>query len=206
MIYFIGGPPKCGKTTLAKKLSQLKSIPYVSTDTLQNVVKPYCDSKKLSHYFPSTYQRAESNDEKYNLYSTSDIIEAYRKQAKTLYEAIDMFVLSEIIDGNDFILEGYHLEPELIAQLELKYPGQIKSVFLLKNNKEKFISDIPKSTTPNDWILVKTNDSKTYLKIAKMISEYSKSISEESKKYGLKSLCMDFNFDVKIQESISYFS
>lgn len=41
MIYLIGGPPKCGKTTLAKKLSKELGIQWVVSDTLQVVVREY---------------------------------------------------------------------------------------------------------------------------------------------------------------------
>ena len=35
MIYLIGGPPRCGKTTVASKLSLDTGIPWVSTDTIE---------------------------------------------------------------------------------------------------------------------------------------------------------------------------
>lgn len=35
MIYLIGGPPKCGKTTLAKQLAKKLGIQWVATDTLE---------------------------------------------------------------------------------------------------------------------------------------------------------------------------
>jgi cytidylate kinase len=68
MIYLIGGPPKCGKTTLAKRLSKSKGIPWVSTDTLQCVIKPYMNKKDFSKIFPTNYQRGKNNDEKYSEY------------------------------------------------------------------------------------------------------------------------------------------
>jgi 2-phosphoglycerate kinase len=39
-----------------------------------------------------------------------------------VYEAIDMFYVCEITNGNDFIIEGCHIEPELVLKLSLKYP------------------------------------------------------------------------------------
>ena len=125
MIYLIGGPPKCGKTTLTKELSKKAGIPWVSTDTLQNIIKPYISQDDYFIKFPATGQRGESNDEKFSLNSNMEIIEAYRQQAKTVFVAIDMFANSEITDGNDFIIEGYHIEPVLVAELNEKYPGKI---------------------------------------------------------------------------------
>lgn len=204
MIYLIGGPPKCGKTTLAKILSKLLGISWVSTDTLQCVIKPYMNKDDFSKKFPTSYQRGKDNDEKYSKFSSREIIEAYQQQAKTVYEAIDMFTVCELADGNDFIIEGYHIEPELVAELNLKYPEKIKSIFLVKSDKEKFVCDIKKSTTSNDWIIARTNDEETYQKIANMICEYGNFFKKKSEKYGFKILNMDNDFDNQIKEASDY--
>ena len=41
MIYLIGGPPKCGKTTLAKKMAKKLHIQWIAADTLQVVARKY---------------------------------------------------------------------------------------------------------------------------------------------------------------------
>ncbi|OGF22453.1 hypothetical protein A2Y83_04145 [Candidatus Falkowbacteria bacterium RBG_13_39_14] len=46
MIYLIGGPPRCGKTTLAKEMSKKLRIPWVSTDALEVVTRAYVDKEK----------------------------------------------------------------------------------------------------------------------------------------------------------------
>ena len=204
MIYLIGGPPKCGKTTLAKKLSKSFGIPWVSTDTLQCVIMPYISKQDLAGKFPTSDQRSEDNDEKYSKYSTEEIIEAYKLQAKTSYDAIDMFSICEITDGNDFIIEGYHVEPDLIATLNSKYPNKIKSIFLIKSDQAKFITDIKKSTTPNDWIIARTHKEETYGKIAKMICEYGDYFKSEAEESELKVLNMDSDFDKRIEEAMKY--
>jgi len=204
MIYLIGGPPKCGKTTLAKELSKSLGIPWVSTDTLQNVIKPYLNKKDFSKNFPTSNLRGKNNDEKYLKYSSDEIIDAYKQQAKTSYQAIDMFAICEITDGNDFAIEGYHIEPELVVELNSKYPDKIKSIFLVKSDKEKFIQDIKKSSTPNDWIITRTKNESTYDKISDMICEYGKFFEEESKKHDFKVLNMDNDFDDQIEKAINY--
>jgi 2-phosphoglycerate kinase len=204
MIYLIGGPPKCGKTTLAKRLSKEKGIPWVSTDTLQCVIKPYINKKDLPKLFPTSFQRGSDNDEKYSKHSTDEIIEAYQQQAKTSCKAIDMFAVCEIADGNDFVIEGYHIEPEFAAELNSKYPNKLRSVFLIKTDETKFIKNIKKSATPNDWIISRTNDENTYKKIAKMICEYGNFFRKESGKYDFKVFNMDDDFNDKIDETVEY--
>jgi 2-phosphoglycerate kinase len=202
MIYLIGGPPKCGKTTLAKALSKSLEIPWFSTDTLQCVIKPYISKEDHAIKFPVSYQRCKDNDEKYSKYSKEEIIDAYRKQAKTVYLAIDMFAVCEITDGNDFIIEGYHVEPELVKELCSKYPGKIKSIFLVKTDKQKFINDIKKSSTPNDWIIRRTHNEKTFKKIADMVCEYGKFFKKESENFGFDAISMDDNFESQIKNAV----
>lgn len=204
MIYLIGGPPKCGKTTLAKTLAKSLGIPWISSDTLQCVIKPYMNKEDFPKKFPASYQRGKDNDEKYSKFSSREIIEAYQQQAKTVYEAVEMFVACELTDGNDFIVEGYHIEPELVAELSLKYPEKIRSVFLVKSDKKKFVCDIKKSTTPNDWIISRTKNEETYQKIANMICEYGKFFEKESGKHAFKVLNMDNDFDNQIKEAAYY--
>jgi len=204
MIYLIGGTPKCGKTTLAKKMSKKLDIPWLSTDSLQNVIKPYINKEDLANKFPSSHTRFESNDEKYSTLSSEEIISNYRTQATTLFPAIDMFCISEITDGNDFIIEGYHIEPKFAKELSEKYPGKIASIFLTKTDIPKFIKNIKNSTTPNDWILKRTNEEETFTKIAEMISEYGSLIKKEAYMYVLKTITMDNDFEEKIEEAIEY--
>lgn len=204
MIYLIGGPPKCGKTTLAKKMSTSLGIPWVSADTLQNVIKPYIREADFSIKFPADIQRSKDNDEKYSKFSTDEIVKAYKQQAKTVYRAIDMFAACEIIDGNNFIIEGYHIEPDLFQELNIKYQDKIKGIFLIKSNKEKFVNNIKESTTPNDWIIARTNKEETYKKIANMVSEYSEFFDREAGKYNFKILNMDDDFDIRVKEAINY--
>ncbi len=202
MIYLIGGPPKCGKTTLAKYLLKEKGVPWVSTDTLQNIVKAYTKEKDFVKLFPSSVQRCDTNDEKYSKFSSDEIINAYRIQARTIWDAIDMFVVSEMTDENDFVIEGYHIEPELIAKLNKKYEDEIQSIFLVKKNEVKFVENIKESSTPNDWIVENTKENETYNKIAKMISEYSEIFEKEAQKYNLDIINMDDDFERKIKTII----
>lgn len=206
MIYLIGGAPKTGKTTLVKILSQKYHIPWVSVDTLQCVARAYIKKSEHNKKFPTTIQKGKSNDDKYNKYSTKEIVDAYIKQGKTSYDAIEMFALSEITDGNDFSIEGYQVTPELANKLIDKYGGdKIKALFLCKNDKKALINNFTRSKTPNDWILAKTkNQDIVFPKIADMISIYSKYFQIEAGKYNFRLFDMDEDFVKQIDKAIGY--
>ena len=207
MIYLIGGPPKCGKTTLAKKLSKELGIQWIASDTLQVVtreyVSKYASKKEIDKLYPHNTQKGKSNDETYSLNTPKQIAKNYIKQAKASFAAIDMFSICEINDGNDYIIEGYHVTPQLAAHLIKKYGSKhFRTLFLVKENIEKFVNKINKSTTPNDWIISKTKNKETYYKIAEMVSYYGQFFEKEAKKFKFKVLNMDNDFGEQLNKAI----
>ncbi len=206
MIYLIGGPPKCGKTTLAKKLSKHLGIPWVASDTLQVVAMDYVwkyAPKMFDELYPHCAMKGETNDETYAFISPKQIAKNYIKQAKASYAAIDMFSICEIKDGNDYVIEGYHVTPQLAARLIKKYGREhFRVLFLVKSDGEKFVRDVGKSSTPNDWILAKTQKKETLHKIAEMVNHYGQFFGREAKRYGFKVLNMDDDFGKQLKKAI----
>lgn len=135
----------------------------------------------------------------------SQIIKFYRTAAKSTERAIEVFIECEMADGNDYIVEGLHIEPTAAYRLFKKYGKSIiKVIFLIKRDANRFVDGIKKSTTPNDWILNRAKDKRTYLKIAKMICEYGGQIEKETKRLKLKVLNTDRDFDQKLRKAIVY--
>mgnify|MGYP000178299567 CR=1 FL=1 len=209
MIYLIGGPPKCGKTTFAKALSKGLGIPWISADTLQAIGRAYSPKKDVAKKYPHAAIRKgnRNNDMFYQKYSAKQITAAYIKQAKATALAIDMAAICEITDGNDYVIEGYQVEPVLAAMLCKKY-GQQKftCLFLTKMDSNRFVQDLRKSTTPNDWILTNTKNEVTFKKIAEMVKLYSSYFVRESKKHGFGCVDLSSNFESTLQDSLKKFS
>ncbi len=206
MIYLIGGPPRSGKTTLAKYMSKKLGIPWISCDTLESVSTSYMSAvqyKKTHPYSVLRDKTSRHNDRFYAMHSAKKIVSVLNRQAKATFPAIDAMTICEITDGNDYIIEGYHIEPRFVARLMKKYGAKnIRAIFLTKFDAEKFAQDVKKSTTPNDWLLVRTKKDETFLKVGKMVAEFSRVLDSEAKKYGFKSICMDQKFEQKLKEAV----
>jgi 2-phosphoglycerate kinase len=199
MIYLIGGPPKCGKTTLAKKLAREYRISWISVDTLQNIVWAYTPEDKRIALFPHSCLREESNDEFYSKYAPEEIVKNYIIQGKTSYDAISMMAETYLADKDDFVVEGYQITPEIVDRIFRKFGKEhAKAVFLVKYDEQKFVQNVCKSTTPNDWILQKTKNEATFGKIAKMIAEYSRYFEKEAEEHGFQVFSMDENFSERL--------
>lgn len=200
MIYLIGGPPKCGKTTLAKKLATQYQIPWISADTLQNIVWAYTSEEKRPVLFPHSELRGDSNDQFYSEHTPEEIVKNYIAQGEATYDAISMMAETYLTDKDDFIVEGHQVTPEIVDRIFKKFDKEhVKAVFLVKYDEQKFVQNIHKSTTPNDWILRKTKDEATFGKIAKMIAEYSRFFEKEAKEYELQVFNMDENFSEQLE-------
>jgi 2-phosphoglycerate kinase len=207
MIYLIGGPPRCGKTTLAKALSKKLKISWISADALECASRPYVPKKNQKKKYPYSYLRGHgkdrNNDEFYSIYSTTKIISVLKKQAKTVETAVEMFIAHELDNHNDYIIEGYHITPAFRTKMVKTYGKKnIRTVFLTKFDAEQFAKDVHKSSTPNDWLLVLTKKEETFLKVGKMVAKYSEYFEKEAKKFKLKTVNMDKNFSKQIKEAV----
>ena len=66
---------------------------------------------------------------------------------------------TQLIDKDSYIVEGYQVTPELVDEIIKKFGKEkIRAIFLVKHDETKFIEDIHKSSTPNDWIIRKTKE------------------------------------------------
>lgn len=197
MIYLIGGPPRSGKTTLAKRLSARLRIGWVSTDTLESIVREHTPAKDQPKRFPKNVLRKKApggNDDLYTKFSAKEIAHAYLTQGKACDKAITAFVADCVSEGHDFVLEGYQLGPKLVAELVKRFPREIRVVFLVKQDVRALVEGFGKNSAKNDWVLQKTKKAATFEKIARMLSYFGARIKAEAERYRFPVECMDKDF------------
>ena len=197
MIYLIGGPPRSGKTTLAKKLAARLRVGWVSADILESVVREYTPKKDYRKLFPKNALREKThwnNDEMYGMFSHKEIAHAYIQQGKVSRKAVEVFVKDCVNEAHDFVIEGHQLHPKLVAELIRKFPKEIRGVFLIKRDEQLIVNGFHKNKAKWDWVLQKTNKKETFPKIAKMLSFFGTWIEKEAQKYQLPVYCVDNNF------------
>ena len=115
-----------------------------------------------------------------------------------------MFCACEIIDGNDYIIEGYHVTPQLVDRLMTQYGNKnFRTIFIVRDDVEAFVNDCKKSSTPHDWILRKTKNQETFYKIGEMIQAYSAFFSNEAKKYGFSVVNMNDHFSKQLDKALN---
>ena len=205
MIYLIGGPPRCGKTTLAKTFSKQAKISWISADTLEVVAGEYMTQEDWDETHPYSIAHT-SNNTFYAEFTAKEIIDLIKAQSLATEPAIHMTALCSIKDEIDYIIEGYHITPKFAAKLIKKYGAQnIKAVFLVKNDAEKFVTEAVKNPVANDWLIKKDTTPETLVKVGQMISLYSKYFQAEANKYKLPIFAMDKNFGKSIRAIVKSF-
>ena len=205
MFYFIGGAPRAGKTTVAKRLSKELGVPWISTDTLEAVVSEYVAEETFPLIFPKSVLRRDtqqSNDELYGSYSAENIVAAYFEQARGLRAALGAFLASEETYDHSYILEGYHLLPEIVNDLAKKY--SVQSIFVGREDVAATLKAIRESTQKNDWVISKTIHEGTFSKIADMLVLFSSHIKSAAEKHDLQYIDVGADFDSSVARSVQY--
>ncbi len=209
MIYLIGGVPRCGKTTTAKKLSLALHIPWVSADYLASVARAFIPKKDWPKKLPLRHikhiESKNDNDLFYNRYSAKQIMGLYTKQAETTWKGIENFIEYAISEEQDYIIEGHQIQPAFLEKMKTgKLWPNIKVVFIYKENTEKILEGIRLGDSKRDWELRHTKKEETLQKIANWISMFGKKIKNDAYKHHFPAFNMDRNFKEKTDEMVNY--
>lgn len=136
MIFLIGGPARCGKTTLAKKLAGRFRCPVISADWLRSVVLPYLpdprnDKTVLENILYSRDKRGGQQTD--------------AEEAQVLWPALRGFILDKSRWSGDFVIEGIQLTPEHLSEvLALDDLDHICAIVLVKSILRKFYPGLRK--------------------------------------------------------------
>ncbi len=231
MIYLIGGPPRCGKTTVAHRLAQRTGAACLSLDYIQSVVYHYLsDTERIVTHplFPEATIEA-----RYAAHTADEIIANYQMRARSIWPAIQVFIHFALAEDLNFILEGYHLEPRFCQEFispdssfaqpssawsmyqammvqrgtgyALRHADdpRIKAVFLYREDVDTIAASLTQATASDDWLGRQTNTNLTLRRIARMVSQYSHYIRREAKQYGCMAINMDLDFEQQMEQIIT---
>jgi 2-phosphoglycerate kinase len=204
MLYLIGGPPRCGKTTLSVALAKKLQIPYFSIDHVASVIPPYIAPNRQDESFPLRALRQKvnnDNDRFYEIYSAEEIVGVYERQAATVWPGVRNFINYAIEDEHTLILEGWQLLPRFLAEIPAaQWSASVKVQYLYKTNVEHILSGLKANDPVNDWVLRHTKEDASFIRIAQMISCFGKAIEREANELQFEAANMDCDFFKKIRD------
>lgn len=189
MIYFIGGPPRVGKSIIARAITMKHGISAVSTDSLGAVLETVLDPEAEPGLFAISRfnEMAEADRIRLMARNTTRRIDYQIEESVAVWRAVKPFVLREQDEGRDLVAEGVAVLPELVAQLE----GVGYRVVFVGNKGHKQQENIKRSAKENghDWM---RHASDEYIDaFAAFVVAMSSYIEKEAHRYGFEYVEMD---------------
>jgi len=161
MLYIIGGVSRSGKSLLAHKILKEKLIPFFPMDGLVGM---------LTHSAPE-----------HGVKHQVDFIDKSEKTWKFSKELFKYLFKTQ----ENYLVEGDCILPKQVAELQEKYPDNIKSCFLgypALTAKQK-LDSVRAFASERDW--TNLHNDEVMLEMLEAMIAYSKHLQEECKKYNI---------------------
>ncbi|BBM83903.1 hypothetical protein [Candidatus Uabimicrobium amorphum] len=131
-IYFIGGAPTLGKSTLAQMLSQYLGIPWISTDQIRDIIRRATKYEELPKLFPPKDYDLERF---FSEFSPQQIVQMEIEQGECAWPGIVDFIENDYTWTDGFVVEGVNVLPHLVHR-SFSERTNVKTVFVKKSCSE----------------------------------------------------------------------
>ena len=207
MLTLIGGPPRCGKSSIARALATISSSSFLPADYLTSAVAGYLNDEDTARLLPRLPGTFRDNDAKYENFSIDRIVENYRTKATSSWVAVRAVAEYAHADGNTFVIEGYQIEPQPVASLRDDLGAEaVRCLFAYRTDVEATLGALQRHRGPNDWAHEFTLRPQTLGRIAEMICTYGTAIAAEAQLLGLPTISMDGDFADRVEEALAMLS
>jgi len=186
MIYFLGGPPRIGKSIIANLITRDYGISSLSTDSLGAILESILDLEAAPGLFAVNRfnEMAETDRIKLMMEMPITRIEYQLAENAAVWQAVGPLTMREQDEDRDLVVEGVAVLPELVAGLDgIDY----RAVFVGNHSPE----NIRRSTleNDNDWM---AHYSDAYIDaFAIFVAAMSSYVEKEASEYGFKYIEMD---------------
>ncbi len=197
-IYFIGGAPRTGKTTVLQELIKKQPMMAASTDAIRSVAKGVLSSEVNPRLFRT---------ERGVFGSGQHIAEMKKEPDKTLgfeiasaeetWKSVLDYVGYYQGDGKDIVVEGVAILPEQLSKATFEF----RAVFIVNSNDPTENMLQHAKNHPNDWL--NKYDETVIRAYGKFNQLWNKFYSDEAKKYGYPVVNVDTNnFEESIHQAV----
>lgn len=131
----------------------------------------------------------------------------FQTRARTLWPGLQAIVGYALTDGQPYIIEGCHIEPEFARHLIDTYGGDnFRIGFLTKTDLAAITTSLQTAHQGHDWARERTTEPATFRLIAAWIQHYSTSIQAEADRHTFPTLPTDRDFEASITAALAYFT
>lgn len=197
-VYFIGGAPRVGKSTLAMRVLRQRPMFALSADVvrdmLRGVLKPF-DSTAL--FAIQNLAKNESAMADFLSKNPNGGVQLQNDESAVVWPSINEIILSYLADGQDVLVEGVEILPS--ALMKASYP--YKAVFLGNTSREHANTIAEQAhARPHDWMHHYADNSVGAW--AMLMRSFSSYIKTEAEAHGMVYLeTHDKNFEQSLDEA-----
>ena len=120
MIYFVGGPPRVGKSLIAEMITSRHGINAVSTDSLGAVLETVLSREAEPGLFAVSRFNEMPEADRIRLMREDPVtrVDYQIEEGKAVWQAVVPLVSREQEEGRSLVVEGVAVLPRLVAKLE----------------------------------------------------------------------------------------
>jgi len=187
-IILIGGAPTLGKTYIARKLAKKLSLPWISTDSIREMMVEIVNKKDYRNLF--LFRNPKITAERaFKINTPKQIMISQNRENIDVWKGVKAFIKNDYV-WESFIIEGIAILPNLVYKT-FKNNKNIKPVFLISNDVKKISKVIH---TRGLWDDANKYSNKVKEKEVEWVCLFNKYIIKEAKKYGYPVYKVDKNF------------
>jgi len=182
--YFLGGPPRTGKSILAFALADKVRGHVVSTDSIKSAAKKACTDKE-SDYFIINRTENVSDEEwlKNHLERPEVVVEYQNKESQAIWSSVVSFCNTFCEDSAVHVVEGVALLPSLVSEMKHK-PEHVVFVGNTSTNHVKAMLEYSQKFPEQDWMAGLKYSNEKIAGMANFVRAMSIYFKEEAEKYG----------------------
>ena len=179
-IILIGGAPTIGKSFIARKISEQFKIPWVSTDTIREMMRKIVREEDFPKLFRAMGFGIDA-EEYLSTRTPQQIVEGQNAESIDVWKGVEAIIDTDYV-WEDLIIEGVHVLPEFVGKIN-KSVHKIKTIFLVDENEERVRNVV--------YTRGLADDADTYPDSVKEVEVqwvdlFNKYILDEVEKYGFK--------------------
>lgn len=179
-IYFIGGTPRTGKTTLANLFTKSQPIASLCADHIRYLLRNLVSSEDYPELF--AFIKYVSNDSGRRQELQDDHQKALLMQiaeSRMVWASAQAYIQSSLNDDQDLLVEGLAIMPEFLKDNNYEF-----SAIFLGNQSYKHRTIVERHARDNSFDWMHDLDTETISMFADLNLSYSKLMEQESKKLG----------------------
>lgn len=132
-IILIGGAPTVGKSYLGKRLAEELKLPWISTDTIREILRKVVTNQQQ---FPHLLHTERYTAEQYlTTFTPEQIVRHQIEESHDTWKGVKALIETDYV-WKSFIVEGVGILPELVHK-DFAENKAVKPIFLITENKER---------------------------------------------------------------------